>query len=179
MDRARQRSWVLAGAIGAAALLLALTAVPSQAGSPGSRADGEVKKKGGEFIGMGVVNNTGVDQTPRVKAKQGEKAVFAFRFRNHESFGGSITVEGCVFEGDELRVRYFSGGEEVTEEVETGTLVFPAVSPNAYTPQVRTEVKVRNGAPDGFSDAECVAGVGSSTMSGSARDEPGWKVKVK
>ena len=120
MTRAAHRHTLLAGAIAAAALLLALTAVPSRAGAPGSRADGEVRKKGGQFVGMGVVNNTGQDQTPRVEARQGEKAVFAFRFKNVGGLGGSITVEGCVFGGDELRVRYFSGGEDVTEEVEAG-----------------------------------------------------------
>ena len=139
--------------------------------------DGEIKKKGGDFVGLGVTNETGADQTVKARIHQGETAIFYVRYTNTGDVGpADFKLEPCVFDDPELRVRFFRGATDITDEANAETFIFPSVSVAETTPKVRVEVKARRAAPDGFLATRCVGA--AVTTNEQNRDEPQWRVKV-
>jgi hypothetical protein len=158
-----------------AGALIATLAIPALAWAGVSEPDGEVKVRGKPFKGLGTINTSGDRQTATATRKQGDTAVFVFRYHNTEVGVDDFLIGGCPPEGP-LRVRYFTGGAYRTAAVNAGTLEFEDVAGGEVTPKVRAEVKVRRRAPDGFAREVCVPVLAQNQ---NVRDEPGWKIKVK
>ncbi len=168
-----RRRLLALGSVAALAGLVAATALATSTAQP----DGEVKRKGNAFKGAGVINNSGAGQGASAKLAQGKEAKFFFRYTNVDIRGqDDFNIGGCA-PPSEFKVTYRTQGQKVTGAVNAGTLEFPNVGPDETTPQVKAEVKVRGGAPNGFSEEVCVPGVAASVPT--ARDEPEWKVTVK
>ena len=154
---------------------VAALAAPADAGAA-SQPDGEVKKAGGSFIGLGTINTSGNGQSARLRREPGETAVFKFRYTNVGDDPDDYVAASCDHGEDDLRVRYFRNGVNVTHDLEEGVLSFLNVPEDGVMPTIKAEVKVRRSAPVGLIAEACVPIV--SQTSPFPRDEPEWRVRV-
>jgi hypothetical protein len=162
--------------VGGAALSLVVLvlATPAAAGDP--QPDGRVRLKGQPFyIGQGVINTSGDNQTVAVFREQGTAAKFEFRFKNVDSQEDDFVVTGCTSE--EFREKYFVNGRDITAKVIGEGKKFRDVAPGESTPIVLAKITVRNSTPDGTSSGQqCVRG--EAFTNSALADEPAWQIGV-
>jgi hypothetical protein len=124
-------------------------AAPGGAGQCAPNADGRVKVTGGPTFGIGVLNQTGADQSVGRVSSPGEIVNFLVRYRNDTGNARGITVGPEVqSQPGQFRVRFYVGATNVTDQLfGQGQMKFTGVAPGASTPQVRIEVKFRASTP--------------------------------
>ena len=145
------------------------------AGSPAAP-DGEVMARGGDFIGLGVLNTSGDGQTAKAKVERGKRTSFTFRFVNNGGAVSDLNVGGCT-PPDEFEVTYKSEGADITDDVNGGLFTYPDAGSLEPLPVLKAKVKVPNATPRGFADSTCVPVVAQEPPNN--RDEPEWRVRVK
>jgi hypothetical protein len=151
---------------------LAVAAPPAAAGT--AQPDGEVKKKGRPYIGLGVVNDTGENQTVSATRGPGKTAVYKFRFENVGSATDDFTIDACSAQPD-VKARYFRGSRNISEKLAAGTFVFRDVGTGDRTPVITAKVKVRAASLGGFELAACVEATASNPIDS---DAPAWRIVV-
>jgi hypothetical protein len=162
------------------ATVSALTAAGATAGGTGggtASPDGEVKAKGGAFIGLGQINSSGDGQTARAKVERGKRTSFSFRFKNVGDAASDFEVGGCSVADEEVDVTYKFEGADVTDEVNGGLLTIPGVGPTVTTSVVKAKVSVPRSTPRGTIANACVPAVAQNPPNN--RDEPEWRVRVR
>lgn len=132
-----------------AILIAALLIAPANAGSKGAEVDLAIK--GGaksNYVGVGIINNTGDGQVKSRIAKRGETDRFRVRYTNT---GGNNDVYGFEGEGSKngFVVRYEVGGLDITNDVTNGGY-FPQDDLNpGESDTFRVFITTPNNAKDG------------------------------
>jgi hypothetical protein len=123
------------------------------AAGPG-HGDGRIRLVGDPYVGDGVYNCVGTDQTETQVREPGQKAKFDVRVRNDTTLTRNVRI-GTNAENDDLNVKYFLNGANVTDKVnidlpgDNAGLRFKNVPAGASTPAVRVVIKVKNTASAG------------------------------
>jgi hypothetical protein len=126
--------------------VVAALASPASAGAP-IPPDGFIKKAGGAFEGIGVIDSVsaGAAQTVSKKVPPGGIAVFKAKAENTATEARDLRFVGS---GEDpccpgFKPRYFVGGENVTADATTG-LEFPDVPAGETTATIRIEAKIKS-----------------------------------
>lgn len=129
----------------AAAGLLLVTALPASAGEP--NADGMIKRQGdAAFRGDNIYNLNGEGQTRTVAAHRGDIITFRVRTQNDAPQSGDVGLVATA--ADALRVKYFLGTTDVTDDVVNDDGHIETLGFGEHF-TLTLEVKVRASAPNG------------------------------
>ena len=112
------------------------------------KVDAEIRRStAAAFVGNGVYNTTGANQTRSANLRRNQTGQFIVRIRNEGSASDAIRVKGTAGNA-RFTVRYFNGAANVTNQVVAGTFRFNGVPVNA-TRILTVKITVAGNAPFG------------------------------
>ena len=114
------------------------------------RPDGRIRKGAtGTYFGDDIYNTTGVGQTRTGAAARGGTVTYYVSVQNDAPFPDTLRLRGTASTAA-FRMRYSTGGVDITPQVTAGTYTTPTLAPGA-TFEITVEVKVKTSAPAGSS----------------------------
>ena len=103
---------------------------------------------GGTDEGVGILNNTGKDQTRKRGAKPGKSVKYELRFSNAGEESEDFGVEGC--QGSKgFKVSYRDATGDVTDLVSEGDYETPILDPAGVPHELTLKIKALNSAKKG------------------------------
>lgn len=149
----------------AGARLMANALLPLVTPAVAQQPDGWIRKLHGHFLGNDVYNATAAGQTVRGKAHRAGHRTFWVRIYDDGHVAGTFTAHGRE-SAHRVRVRYFSGGEDVTAAMRSVAGLSFTRSPGGYV-SIRVRMHIgRHAALGAHKFAEVTA---TSTGAGGVR----------
>jgi hypothetical protein len=105
---------------------------PEPEPQPVFRPDAQVRFGTRAWVGAGVHNTTGAGQRVSVTVRRGTTATFDVRVRNAGDVADAWAMAEAGPGGRAVARRWFTGGRDVTTDVDAGTLSFHHVAPGGF-----------------------------------------------
>jgi sugar lactone lactonase YvrE len=131
----------------------------TQAPSQPPRPDALIRRSPSPWVGDGIYNITGVDQTATRNLARGAKGTFLVKAQNDGSDVDRLALRGCSSDAG-FTVAYLSGSTTITNAVVNGTYRTGNLGPNA-SKTIKVVIGARSGTAAG-SQKDCLVTVSSA-----------------